>query len=82
VYAVEMSGNVYEWQFTSWYSGDYNSNYSTDSDTYAGYGGSSGRVLRGGDWTRDATWMRAASRDFDTPSFRGSDIGFRAARAQ
>lgn len=79
--AAEMSGNVWGWQFTMWYSGSggYNSSYSTDSDSYTGYGSSSNRVMRGGTYYNDATWMRAASRYWGGPAYRGDGIiGFRA----
>ena len=78
--AAEMSGNVWEWEFTRWYSGSYNSTYSTDSDSYAGYGGSWDRVLRGGNWGIVATWVRAGSRNYTSQSARYSSFGFRAAR--
>jgi formylglycine-generating enzyme required for sulfatase activity len=80
--AAEMSGNVFEWEFTRWYTGAYNSTYSTDSDTYAGYGSGSSRVIRGGSWFNDATWMRSASRYGYAPSYRYYYLGFRAARTQ
>jgi formylglycine-generating enzyme required for sulfatase activity len=80
--AAEMSGNVFEWEFTSWYSGSYDSSYSTDSDTYAGYGSGSRRVIRGGYWDNDAAWLRAASRGSVVPLGRDYHIGFRAAKTQ
>jgi formylglycine-generating enzyme required for sulfatase activity len=78
--AAEMSGNVLEWEFTRYYTGSYNSDYSTDSDTYAGYGGSSLRVDRGGSWANDASGMRAASRHENNPWERATNLGFRSAR--
>ena len=82
--AAEMSGNVFEWPFTRWYTGSYNSTYSTDSDTYAGYGSSLDRVIRcGGAFGNDATCMRVASRGGgNNPSVHYSNVGFRAARTQ
>jgi formylglycine-generating enzyme required for sulfatase activity len=81
--AAEMSGNVYEWQFTMYYMGAYNSTYSTDSDTYAGYGSGSSRVYRGGHWNDGAAaGLRSASRYGLVPSPRYNNIGFRAARTQ
>jgi len=84
--AAEMAGNMFEWQFTRWYnSAPHNSDYSMDSDTYAGYGSSSHRVHRGAVWCYIATWMRAASRrngGEPSPPARNNDNGFRAARAQ
>ena len=79
--AAEMSGNVYEWEFTAWYLGSYNSDYSTDSDSQAGYDSVTYRVLRGSYWNAVAKWMRAASRKNGAPQPHRSDqIGFRAAR--
>ena len=78
--AAEMSGNVWEWEFTRWHSGAYDSEYSTDSDTYAGYDSYRIRVLRGGIWSDGASWMRAASRDSSIPSYRRLNVGFRSAR--
>jgi formylglycine-generating enzyme required for sulfatase activity len=84
--AAEMSGNVWEWEFTRFYwaaDNPYNSTYSTDSDTYAGYGSGSGRVLRGGSWYNTvASWLRSASRSTFDPTARNNDSGFRAARTQ
>jgi len=79
--AAEMIGNVLEWEFTRWYKdSSYNSNYSTDSDSYAGYGSSSNRVLRGCHWNCGALGVRAGSRSYNPPSGRSSIFGFRAAR--
>ena len=79
--AAELGGNVWEWQFTATYAGFYNSDYSTDSDSYAGYGGSSDRVVRGGNWAHVAALVRAGSRNhYWTPGIRGYGLGFRAAR--
>lgn len=86
--AAEMSGNVFEWEFTRWYTGGYQSNNSTEAQ--AGYGNGSVRVVRGGNWSSYATRMRSASRygyhprsyPHYKPSRRGSDLGFRAARTQ
>jgi len=78
--AAEMSGNVCEWQFTGWYTGSYDSNYGTEGQ--AGYDSGSCRVVRGGVWGLDASWMRAGSRDISSPSHHGNDYGFRAARTQ
>ena len=77
--AAEMSGNVFEWEFTKWYTDSYDSNKSTESQ--AGYDDSdSGRVFRGGCWVYDDTWVRAGSRSDSVPSNRADNIGFRAAR--
>ena len=82
--AADMSGNMLEWQFTRYYTGSYNSTYSTDSDSYAGYGSSSSRVVRSGDWPHYddlvAARVRAGSRRSGSPSGRCYGVGFRAAR--
>ncbi|MFH1009583.1 MAG: SUMF1/EgtB/PvdO family nonheme iron enzyme [Candidatus Latescibacterota bacterium] len=41
---------------------------------------SSNRVVRGGSWNNDATWMRAGLRNNNTPSNRNNNVGFRAAK--
>ncbi|MDR3333489.1 MAG: formylglycine-generating enzyme family protein [Treponema sp.] len=71
----DMHGNVWEWCW-DWY-GSYSSGAQTDP-----VGASSGtyRVLRGGSWYFNGRNLRSAFRDFDTPSARGSDLGFRLAR--
>jgi uncharacterized protein (TIGR02996 family) len=40
----------------------------------------SGRVIRGGSWRNGGTGCRAANRDWDTPTDRCADLGFRLAR--
>ena len=40
-----------------------------------------GRVLRGGSWSTDATYLRVADRFWDAPASTFDDIGFRCARA-
>ena len=72
----EMHGNVWEWV----------------EDAYAPYPEGEGgqeavegeapwdRVLRGGSWLNDSTYVRSSIRDNDTPDSSGDDIGFRVAR--
>lgn len=38
------------------------------------------RSVRGGSWTRDARWSRAAARDWELARSRQSDLGFRLVR--
>ena len=40
------------------------------------------RVLRGGRWLNSPHYLESASRDYDSPSFRGNRFGFRVARTR
>jgi len=64
----DMSGNVWEWCW-DWY-GTYPSGASSGSN----------RVNRGGGWSNSAAYARSAFRGYDTPTVRGSNIGFRLVR--
>ena len=86
----DMSGNVWEWCLD-----EYNANFYSVSpaqnplsgtnsvqwllDNYTGVNTS--RVLRGGAWHSDAQNVPCARRRNDAPTFTGSNIGFRCARA-
>jgi formylglycine-generating enzyme required for sulfatase activity len=61
----DMSGNVWEWCFSSW-----RSNYSSSED-------GSLRVIRGGGWFDGVANCRVANRDNLGPSNRYSIVGFR-----
>jgi len=73
----DMSGNVWEWCEDDWHS-DYKGGAPTDSNAWVDRPkrGSS-RVLRGGGWNFIARYCRVSNRDFDMPSARTFDLGFR-----
>lgn len=71
----DMSGNVREWCSDWW------------NDSYSGYdqndptGPESGsyHVIRGGSWNKDAASCRVSSRDYNSESVVGGDLGLRLA---
>jgi formylglycine-generating enzyme required for sulfatase activity len=72
----DMSGNVYEWCWDR--DGDYSGGSQSDPR-----GASSGtrRVIRSGNWDRDAVSVRSAYRSGSTPSGRYNALGFRLVRS-
>jgi formylglycine-generating enzyme required for sulfatase activity len=70
--AMDMAGNVLEW-VNDWY-GSYPSEPQVNP---TGPASGPGRVLRGGAWSHDEEFVRAASRDFGHPDARVGGVGFR-----
>ncbi len=71
----DMLGNVYEWCQDRW--GEYEAAPVNDP---CGPQEGSIRVMRGGSWLYHARYVRAASRDADSPGNRYDYLGFRLAR--
>ena len=73
----EMHGNVYEWCADIWQQ-QLSSEPVTDP-LITGVDGDSARVVRGGSWDDDGRYVRSAIRDWFTPDYRLSFLGFRLA---
>ena len=72
----DMLGNVWEWQ-SDWYGG-YTSSAQTNP---TGPAGGTYRVLRGGSWDDNSSFVRSSFRGLITPGDSYNLIGFRVARA-
>ncbi len=75
----DMSGNVWEWVQDRYDSGYYKNSPTTNPK---GASGGAVRVFRGGSWHSDASNLRSAFRDYNSPDRRGNILGFRLARTR
>jgi formylglycine-generating enzyme required for sulfatase activity len=72
----DLAGNVWEWTL-DWYV----SPYQTRCDNCADLIDASYRVIRGGNFNNDASYLRSASRYYSGPDFHDLTFGSRCARA-
>ena len=71
----DMHGNVLEW-CEDWNHNSYNG-APTDGSAWESEGEQKYRVLRGGSWGDDASYLRSAERFGNSPDYRSNDYGFR-----
>jgi formylglycine-generating enzyme required for sulfatase activity len=75
----DMSGNVWEW-VQDWHHGTYEGAQEDGSAWTSG--GGSDRVLRGGSWDGDPSYLRSSTRDRSIPGRSFDYLGFRVARTK
>lgn len=72
---LDMAGNVWEWTVTKWL--DNYKDYATLVDNNPEADAGARRVVRGGSWSLDPDYVRAAFRLRDAPDNRFGNLGFR-----
>jgi serine/threonine-protein kinase len=72
--ALDLAGNILEW-VADWYEAEYYSH--SPSRNPLGPDSGAFRVLRGGAWGVDRSWVRGAARSWSDPAERQMDAGFR-----
>ena len=71
----DLAGGVWEWNL------DWVAMYSTaPCNDCANVASGSNRVYRGGGWSDNANYLRAARRISNSPAYRNGGVGFRCAR--
>ncbi|MCP4268549.1 MAG: SUMF1/EgtB/PvdO family nonheme iron enzyme [Candidatus Brocadiaceae bacterium] len=76
----DLSGNVWEWTTSSYYSRKNLNDFMFDKDRALKGENRELPVLRGGSWDINSFWCRGAYRHRVEPNVGGNDIGFRCAR--
>ena len=76
---ADLAGSMWEWVL-DWYATDYYTTTRSGCSDCANLTAASYRVGRGGDWYDAADYLRAADRDFNSPSGHSSVIGWRCSR--
>jgi len=76
---MDMAGNVYEW-VADWYAADYYQHSPAQNPMGPDQGIK--RVIRGGAWTSDWTFLRTAARLSIYPGQFSDDVGFRCAQSE
>ena len=73
----DMSGKVSEWCW-DWYGSN---SYLVSETNYRGASNGSKRILRGGNWYDNASFLQVGYRDSNKPDEKYTSIGFRVARS-
>jgi formylglycine-generating enzyme required for sulfatase activity len=76
----QVHGNVADWVDDCW-NASYRGAPADGSAWTTGDCTNSGRVLRGGRWVSYPQHVRSADRDFNWPTYRNFNVGFRVARS-